>query len=221
MLVKICGITRGEDAERAVRRGANALGFVFWPESPRFIAPSKARAIIRELPPFVTAVGLFVNQPSAHVNEVAAEAGLGAIQLQGDERPTQADELDRPVIKAVALERVTEEEIDRWPIRRLLLVDAHDPVRRGGTGRLADWTKAAALAARRPIVLAGGLTAENVEEAIARVRPYAVDVASGVEASPGVKDPTKLDAFFEAVGRSQRSPERFGVDSGRIAGGTR
>jgi len=222
MLVKICGITRPEDAERAIRRGAGALGFVFWPDSPRFIAPSKAWEIIRELPPFVTAVGLFVNQPSAHINEVAAAAGLGAIQLQGDERPTQADELTRPVIKAIALERVTDEEVDSWPSRRLLLVDAHDPVRRGGTGRLADWTKAAALAARRPIVLAGGLNAENVEEAIGRVRPYAVDVASGVEASPGVKDHAKLDAFFEAVKRTHGSSEPFGADSAsRIAGGTR
>lgn len=221
MLVKICGITRREDAEQAIRYGAAALGFVFWPASPRFVAPSRARAIIRELPPFVTAVGLFVNQPSAHINEVAAEAGLGAIQLQGDERPTQADELDRPVIKAVALEHVTDEEIDLWPNRCLLLVDAHDPLRRGGTGRLADWTKAAALAARRPIVLAGGLTADNVEEAMARVRPYAVDVASGVEASPGVKDHAKLAAFFDAVGRSHRATERFEAGSGRIAGGTR
>jgi phosphoribosylanthranilate isomerase len=204
MLVKICGITRREDAERAIRHGANALGFVFWPDSPRFIAPSKARAIVRELPPFVTAVGLFVNQPSAHINEVAAAVGLGAIQLQGDERPAQADELDRPVIKSVSFAGVTDEEIDRWPSRRLLLVDAHDPVRRGGTGRVADWTKAAALAARRPIVLAGGLTAENVEEAIARVRPYAIDVASGVEAAPGIKDHAKLDAFFDAVRRTER-----------------
>lgn len=208
MLVKICGITRREDAERAIRRGAGALGFVFWPDSPRFIAPSNAREIIRELPPFVTAVGLFVNQPSTEINELSADLGLGAIQLQGDERPAQADELDRPVIKAVALERVTDEDIDRWPIRRLLLVDAHDPVRRGGTGRLADWRKAAALAARRPIVLAGGLTAENVEAAVAQVRPYAIDVASGVESSPGVKDPAKLDAFFDAVLRARRVKEQ-------------
>ena len=222
MLVKICGITRHQDAERAVRCGANALGFVFWPGSPRFIDPSKATAIVKDLPPFVTAVGLFVNQPSQHINEVATKVGLGAIQLHGDELPAQADELDRPVLKAVALARATDEEIDRWPSRRLLLVDAHDPVRRGGTGRTADWTRAAAVAARRPIVLAGGLTAENVEEAIACVRPYAIDVSSGVEASPGVKDDAKLEAFFEAVGRSHRSRRRLRDQSaGPVAEETR
>src|SRR5215471_5464410 len=188
MFVKICGITREEDAEEAVRCGANALGFVFWPESPRFVDPARARDIVARLPPFVTPVGLFVNQPAEHMNDVAARVGLGAIQLQGDETPEQADRLSRPVLKAIAVGVSADRALSVWPLNRLLLVDAHDPVRRGGTGRTVDWAEAAKVAARRPIVLAGGLTSANVQEAIVKVRPYGVDVASGVELRPGVKD---------------------------------
>jgi phosphoribosylanthranilate isomerase len=202
MLVKICGIIREEDAQEAVRCGANALGFVFWPESPRRVEPVRARAIVRTLPPFVTAVGVFVNQTTDDMNAIADEVGLGAIQLHGDELPEQADRLERPVIKSVAIGAATAEAIDVWPTHRLLLLDAHDPVQRGGTGRVVDWAKAAALAARRPILLAGGLTPANVEDAIASVRPYGVDVSSGVEASPGRKDHAKLGAFFDGVARA-------------------
>lgn len=205
MLVKVCGITRQDDAERAVQCGVDALGFVFWPDSPRFIEPIRARAIVASLPPFVTAVGVFVNQPSEHINAVAAAVGLGAIQLHGDEAPAQLDELVRPVLKALSLERASEEVLNTWPRRAMLLVDAHDPVRRGGTGRTVDWARAAAIASQRPIVLAGGLRPENVADAIALVQPYGVDVSSGVEAEPGIKDSGRLRAFFEAVGRSRPS----------------
>ena len=200
MLVKICGITRAEDAEAAVERGAHALGFVFWPESPRFIDPSRARAIVSALPPFVTPVGVFVNQSSEYVNSVATLVGLGAVQLHGDERPPYVAAMTRPVIKAIALAAADHvDHVDVWPPRVTLLLDAHDPVRRGGTGRTVDWKSASRVAARRPVVLAGGLTPENVAAAIACVKPFGIDVSSGVESSPGIKYHLRLAALFRAL----------------------
>ena len=195
MFVKICGITRKEDAIAAVDAGARALGFVFWPESPRFLDPYRARAIVATLPPFVTAVGLFVNQPAEYVTGVASLVRLGAVQLHGDESIAFADAIRTPLIKALTLG----DRIDAWPERATVLLDAHDPVQRGGTGRTIDWTAAAAVAASRPILLAGGLTPENVAEAVARVRPFGIDVSSGVERSPGIKDHDKIKALFEAL----------------------
>ena len=202
MLVKICGITRLEDAQAAVECGANALGFVFWPTSPRFIDPSRARDIIRSLPPFVTPVGVFVNQTAEEVNGVATLAGLGVVQLHGEETLAYASSITRPVVKAIAVEKSSDEEVDRWPRHVTLLLDVHDPVVRGGTGRRVDWTRAAAIAVRRRIVLAGGLTPENVGDAIRAVRPFGIDVSSGVETSPGVKDHDRLRALFESIGNS-------------------
>jgi phosphoribosylanthranilate isomerase len=198
MLVKICGITRLEDANCAVECGASALGFVFWPGSPRYVEPEKARAIIAELPPFVTPVGVFVNQSREHVNEVVALARLGAVQLHGDETVAFVSKISRPVLKAVPAES-SDEAVDRWPSRTLLLLDAHDPIRRGGTGRKVDWARSYAIARRRRIVLAGGLTPDNVADAIAQVRPFGIDVSSGVEAAPGAKDSGRVKALFEAI----------------------
>jgi phosphoribosylanthranilate isomerase len=199
MLVKICGITELEDAELAVECGASAVGFVFWPDSPRFIDPTRAYAIAAKLPPFVTPVGVFVNQPADHVNDVAAFVGLGAVQLHGDESVEYAATVMRPVLKAMTLTAAADALIDRWPPTAMVLLDAHDPVRRGGTGTTIDWAKAAAVAARRRILLAGGLTPDNVADAIDRVRPFGIDVSSGVESSPGVKDRVKLRALFDVV----------------------
>jgi phosphoribosylanthranilate isomerase len=198
MLVKICGITRIEDAAAAVEEGAGALGFVFWPKSPRFIEPHRARAIIAELPPFVTPVGVFVNQEPGAINAVAELAGLGAVQLHGDERPEVLADLTRPVIKAVTLDPATA-PWGAWPSHVTLLVDGADLDRRGGTGRVADWDRAGQVARLRRLLLAGGLTPENVAEAIARVAPFGLDVSSGVEVAPGVKDRTKLSRLFAAV----------------------
>jgi len=194
MFVKICGITRPEDAQAAADAGANAIGFVFWPKSPRCIDPYRARAIAARLPPFVTPVGLFVNQPADYVNAVASLVRLGVVQLHGDETPACAASIVAPVIRALPVEKA-----GAWPEGTMLLLDAHDPVQRGGTGRLIDWTAAAAIASRRRVLLAGGLTPENVGEAIARVRPFGIDVSSGVEREPGVKDHQRLRALFEAV----------------------
>jgi phosphoribosylanthranilate isomerase len=199
MLVKICGITRLEDAEAAVECGAHALGFVFWPGSPRAIDPQRARAIVRALPPFVTPVGVFVNQPADYVNEVATLVGLGVVQLHGDESVGYAAGLIRPVLKAMTVNVASGPASEQWPAATVVLLDAHDPVRHGGTGQTIDWTKAAAVASRRRVILAGGLTPENVACAIAAVRPAGIDVSSGVEQAPGIKDRGRIRSLFEAI----------------------
>jgi len=192
--IKICGITRREDAEAAVAFGANALGFVLWPASPRHTTTAAVAAIVRHLPPFVTPVGVFVN-PSADDLAGAADSGLRLAQVHG---LVPAGVLRLPVLRAVRLS-ATGDAIEPNMDDDTVLLDAHDPVRHGGTGQTVDWTRARAVAAKRRIVLAGGLTPLNVREAIAMVRPYAVDVASGVEATPGIKDHLRLRAFMDAV----------------------
>jgi phosphoribosylanthranilate isomerase len=196
MLVKICGISRLEDAKAAVDAGAGAIGFIFWPTSPRFIDPYRARKIAAMLPPFVTPVGVFVNQPLDYVNGVSSLVHLGAVQLHGDETPGFAAAVRSPVIKAMSL---AAGDLRAWPVEVRLLLDVHDPVARGGTGRTIDWTAAADVAAQRQILLAGGLTPDNVADAVARVRPFGIDVSSGVERAPGIKDHRRLRALFEAV----------------------
>ena len=160
--VKICGITREEDARLAAELGAWAVGFVFWPGSARFVDPQVARDIVRALPPFLTPVGVFVDQVREEIDAIAATVHLGAVQLHGDERPELARSLSHRVIKAVPLDAEGHARgLDEWP-DTLVLLDAHDPVRRGGTGRPIDWDAAARIARQRPIVLAGGLTPDNV-----------------------------------------------------------
>jgi phosphoribosylanthranilate isomerase len=196
--VKVCGITRIEDAHAAVAAGAAAIGFVFWRDSPRFIDPYRARAIAATLPPFVTLVGVFVDQRAEYVSGVASLVRLGAVQLHGSETPEYADRLGLPIVKAIALGSRAA-GIEAWAKRHTILLDAEDPVKRGGTGRTIDWAGAAAVAATRPTILAGGLTPGNVGQAIVRVRPFGVDVSSGVERSPGVKDHGRITALFEAI----------------------
>ena len=198
--IKVCGITRADDALRAVELGVDALGFVFWPGSPRCVSPREAAAIAAALPPFVSTVGVFVNQPLDQIRAVADDVGLSALQLHGDEDVSACAGLPRPCIKAVGVGAPFDAEaLAGWPQDVWPLLDAHDPDRRGGTGRTIDWDVAAALARARRVILAGGLDASNVRRAIARVRPFAVDVSSGVEREPGVKDPGRLRAFVESV----------------------
>jgi phosphoribosylanthranilate isomerase len=198
--VKVCGITRLEDAEIAADLGAFAIGFIFWPTSPRFVDADRARAIVRALPPFVIPVGVFVDQPLDDVNRIADAVGLGAVQLHGHETFSYCNEIHRRVIRAVGLRETMDARLaEEWPPSITLLLDAYDPEKRGGTGRPVDWTVAAAVASKRPTILSGGLRPENVAAAITTVRPYAIDVSSGVEVHPGVKDPHRLRAFFEAV----------------------
>jgi phosphoribosylanthranilate isomerase len=200
--VKICGITRVEDALYAAELGASAIGFVFWSGSPRFIEPGRAREIARALPPFVAPVGVFVDQPAGHVKDIASVVGLGAIQLHGNEDLGYARALGRRVIKAASVGTALS-LADFWPSEVTLLLDAMDGERRGGTGQTVDWERAGLIAARRRVILAGGLRPENVADAVRRVRPFAVDVSSGVESAPGVKDPQRLRDLFAAVAAAQ------------------
>lgn len=199
-LVKICGVRRREDALLAAELGAAAIGFVFWPASPRFIDPFRARAIAAALPPFVTAVGVFVDQPEEYVGGVAQLVRLGAVQLHGTEPPASYARGPYRVIKAVPVGPSFDPETVRAvPDHVTVLLDAHDPARRGGTGQAIDWTAAAAVARTRRTVLAGGLTAANVRRAISDVHPYALDISSGVESAPGVKDAARLRDLFRQI----------------------
>lgn len=198
--VKICGITRTEDALLAADLGAVAVGFVFWPRSPRRISVETAREIASVLPAFVIRVGVFVNAAPAEVAGAVDAVRLDAVQLHGEERVEDFAGVGARLVKTVLLD--SDEAIDRarsLPPSVTPLVDAADRVRRGGTGERADWSRAARVSSARPIVLAGGLTADNVGEAIAIVRPFAVDVASGVELSPGIKSCAKIRDFIDAV----------------------
>jgi phosphoribosylanthranilate isomerase len=195
MFVKICGITRLTDALHASEQGATALGFVFWPRSPRFIAPDRAAEIIAELPDTVTSVGVFVNESIDGIRSVVAQTRITTVQLHGDEPPAYADAIGYPLLRSVTADEVEGAAAD-WPAETMLLLDAADVVRRGGTGTAVDWRRAATLARGRRLVLAGGLTPANVAEAIRVVHPYGVDVSSGVEESPGVKDFAKVTAFL-------------------------
>ncbi len=191
----------------AIGAGANALGFIFWPQSPRRMDVDAVQRIVSVLPPFVTAVGVFVDQAVDEVNRIADRVNLGAIQLHGNESLEYVREIERPVIKAVAVAGDASTVPDTWPDKVRLLLDVHDPVRRGGTGRIIDWVAASALAAQREVILAGGLTPDNIRDAINQVRPWGIDVSSGVESAPGIKDHERIKALFEAV-HGSRIPAR-------------
>lgn len=198
--VKVCGLTRVEDAALAVSLGADALGFILWPSSPRATTPEAVRAITRELPALPVRVGVFVNASPTEVARAVEIAGLDVAQLHGDERVEDYRDLAPRVIKSVHL--TSDESVaaaEALPSAVVPLVDAVDVVRRGGTGEKADWTLAARLAAKRPILLAGGLTPENVAAAVRGVRPWGVDVSSGIEDRPGIKNADRMRAFFRSV----------------------
>jgi phosphoribosylanthranilate isomerase len=201
VFLKICGITRLEDATHAVASGASALGFVLWRRSPRYVTPEQVREIVDGLPAGTQTIGVFVDEPVDGVRRAAEIAGLSAVQLNDAASPADVERIGVPVFKVVTLGDA-ERAIEAWPEEVTLLLDAHDPVRRGGTGTTVDWNAAEAIARRRRLVLAGGLTPANVEEAIARVLPFGVDVASGVESSPGVKDADKVARFLANARRA-------------------
>lgn len=198
--VKICGITRVDDAEAAVRAGADAIGLVFDPRSPRFITPDKAAAIARSVAPFVSVVALFVDAEAAHIRDVLRRVRVHLLQFHGHEPPEQCRLYDLPYIKAVRMREHVDlpAQAAAYADAAALLLDTYDPEVAGGSGRRFDWTRVPS-GLSRPIVLAGGLTAAVVGEAVRRVRPYAVDVSSGVEITQGVKDPAKIEAFVRAV----------------------
>jgi phosphoribosylanthranilate isomerase len=201
--IKICGLTNPEDAAAAVDAGADAVGFVFHKKSPRCAEAAVVRAIVKVLPPFVLPVGVFVNEEAKVVRDVMDSCGLVLAQLHGDETAAYCETLGRPVLKAIRLKDrrsflALAEFQGRAGVRGFLL-DAFSLDAYGGTGQVADWSAAAEAAAAASILLAGGLTPENVAEAIRQVRPYGVDVSSGVEASPGKKHHEKMRAFVQAV----------------------
>ncbi len=194
--VKICGITSVEDGLHAVRCGADALGLVFYNKSPRCVTAEQARRIISELPPLVTTVGLFVNHPAQEITDIARFCSLDVLQLHGDETPEQCQLPPWRVIKAL---RVRDEQsladLAAYRVSGMLL-DAWQADSYGGTGHRFNWQLAVQATQQRPIILAGGLTPANVAEAVKTVRPYAVDVSSGVESAPGCKDPDLVAAFI-------------------------
>ncbi len=197
--VKVCGIKRQKDARLAVDLGAHALGFIFYPKSPRYIEPEKAAEIIRSLPPFVAAVGVFVDAPLRGIRSVVRTCGLSAVQLHGSEPPEFCSNFSVKVIKGFRVKggRLPR-GISRYAVDALLL-DTYKAGVPGGTGELFPWEVARRAGRYGKIILAGGMNPGNVREAIETVRPFAVDLSSGVEAAPGKKDPKLLEAFFRQV----------------------
>ena len=203
MFLKICGITRLVDAKHAVDEGATALGFVLWPKSPRFVSNRKVAEIVAALPSSVIGVGVFVNQPPELIAMTMEQTGLTTVQLHGDEPAASVRGLRWPILRSVTLASF-EDVSGVWPEETTFLVDTADPERRGGTGQAVDWTRAATVARRRRLILAGGLTPDNVEEAIVAVHPWGVDVSSGVEETPGLKDPKKVTRFLANARKAER-----------------
>jgi phosphoribosylanthranilate isomerase len=205
--IKICGITNLEDARLAADLGADALGFIFYPKSPRYIAPEQARQIIAQLPPLVTSVGVFVDEEAQVVRALAATVGLDWVQVHGQEPPDYCRSLGRRVLKGFRI-RDANSLADLEPFRgavHAFLLDTYKKGQVGGTGEAFDWRLAHEAKKYGRIVLAGGLTPENVAQALKVAQPDAVDVASGTEAAPGRKDPDKLRAFVAAVQRNKPS----------------
>jgi len=199
--IKICGITNLDDALLAADLGAHALGFIFYPKSPRCVSPEAARQIIAHLPPFVAAVGVFVDEEAGVVQDLAAKVGLDWVQLHGAESPDYCRSLGRRVIKGFRIrDRDSLPPLTAYQgAAQALLLDTYKKGQVGGTGEIFDWHLAREAKGYGRIILAGGLTPENVAQAIAAAQPEAVDVASGVEAAAGRKDPARVRAFFEAV----------------------
>ena len=198
--VKICGITRPEDGVAAARLGADAIGLVFHPPSPRFVGVETAQRIVAALPPFITVVGLFMNAEPVAVKRVIDRASPHLLQFHGDEDPDYCVSFGLPYLKAVPM-GANADVLDyerRFATAAGLLLDSHGGSQMGGTGQGFDWTRIPA-DRRKPLILAGGLRPDNVAEAIRRVRPYAVDVSSGVESAKGIKDTELMHAFLRGV----------------------
>ena len=196
-LVKICGVTSVSDAAVALDAGADMVGLIFFPPSPRYVTPGQARSIVASLPPELPAVGVFVNESLETISEIARESGISRVQLHGDENPELCRRLSWPCIKTFRFtDEVKPEMMPDYPVHAYLIEGFHAELY-GGGGVKADWRRVAMLHGYGRIILAGGLTPDNVHEAIATVQPYAVDVCSGVEATPGRKDAAKVRNFVK------------------------
>ncbi len=202
--VKICGITRLEDALAAAEFGADALGFVFYEKSPRYVRPEIAAEIIAQLPPFITSVGLFVNPDAAAVRTIIAHTALDLLQFHGDENNAFCAQFTRPFIKAIRMAEALDlhKEIEKYPGARGILLDAYDPQRYGGTGHTFEWSRVHG-GLPKPVIVAGGLTPENVAQAVAMTHPWGVDVSGGVEQSKGIKQRSLIEAFMRGAKRGQ------------------
>ncbi len=198
--VKICGITRVEDALSAVAHGADAIGLVFYAPSPRYVSISQAIEIVKNIPAFVSVVGLFVNAEPEFVQDVISKVQLDLLQFHGDERPEECARYGMPFIKAIRVKSDTNlvQCAKDFSASKALLLDTYTEGVAGGTGHVFDWALIPECL-EKPVVLAGGLNAQNVAQAIAQVHPYAVDVSGGVEASKGIKDAEKIAAFMRQV----------------------
>jgi phosphoribosylanthranilate isomerase len=197
--IKICGITNLEDALMATETGADAVGFIFSNVSQRKISPDRAAQIINKLPPFVQSVGVFVNQSAEEINKIVRKTNVDLIQLHGNESPTFCQNFNNKVIKAIHVKKKTDLfKMTEYKVAAFLL-DSKVEGKFGGTGQTFNWDLAVEAKKLGPVILSGGLNTENVSEAVTHVQPYAVDVASGVEVEPGIKDPDKLIAFVKAV----------------------
>ncbi|HSI38355.1 MAG TPA: phosphoribosylanthranilate isomerase [Methylotenera sp.] len=198
--VKICGITRVEDALKAVELGADAIGLVFYVPSPRSVSIQQAMEIANQVPAFVSVVGLFVDADAGFVNEVISQVKLDLLQFHGDETPEECARYRMPFIKAIRVKADTNlvQYADKFTAAKALLLDAYTEGVAGGTGNVFDWNLIPKNLAK-PVILAGGLTVNNVAQAIEQVQPYAVDISGGVEATKGIKDAAKIAAFMQQV----------------------
>ena len=209
MRVKVCGNTAVATALAAVEEGADQLGFIMAPGTPRSLTPAQARAIVRELPATVDAVGVFVDRPAGEVADVAAEVGFTMVQLHGRESWEDAAGLTLPVVKAIRLESAASAAQLAWPPGQLVLADSHARDLPGGTGRTFPWEWVADLAAHYRVIVSGGLSAENVGDAIRAVHPWGVDASSRLEVSPGVKDEGRVRAYIQAARRAEAEVPTF------------
>lgn len=220
--IKVCGITRAEDARRAVECGADAIGFNFVPESPRWIEPEAARRIGAALPPLVVRVAVFANRTAAEMTAVTRAAEAGVAQLHGDELREAGAALAIPWYKAFRVGPGFDEQIVPGYGQPCALLDARDEKRLGGTGQTFDWSLARRVGAQTRVILAGGLDPDNVIEAIRAARPWAVDVNSGIESAPGIKDAARLELFCRRVAEaSEQLASRAGGDPAGGAGDQR
>jgi phosphoribosylanthranilate isomerase len=204
--IKICGITRYEDAKVAAGLGVDALGFIFYPKSPRYVAPDAAAAIIKQLPPFVSRVGVFVDEEIEKVVAIARATGIDTIQLHGAESPRYCLTMPLPVIKAFSIDPASDLSLLEQYTTAGFLLDTWSANRRGGTGKTFDWSIARTATIKYPrVILAGGLNPQNIEEAVSTVLPYGVDINSGVEIKPGIKNPRKMRDAVQTVRAWERS----------------
>lgn len=201
--VKICGLTSAQDVDHCVQAGADALGFVFVPASKRYLVPAQARMLVQRVPAFISRVGLFLDQPAEYIHQLLSDVPLSLLQFHGTESAGFCRQFGRPYIKAVTLQdaaSLARAEQD-YHDAAAILVDSHQPGGLGGTGHTADWRLIGQQ--QRPLILAGGLTPDNVAQAVRTVHPWAVDVSSGVESAPGIKDARAVDQFIREAKREQ------------------